>query len=274
MKTIKLYGYATSPYVRKTGCFLYYKGLDFTHVPVNPLDPDATIGHTKGSQVPVLEVDGEWRRESSDHAHWLDALFPDKPLYPAAHRDTIDEIDRWISGTFLTSQFRAAIDGEMTLQFRYRAWRLAALVSAHTPLPEAVRHHWPEALKTAPFIQDMAKHINLDESPKDMSLRIFSEFVAHIGDGPYMGGLSQPTMLDFAVFPQLVWGYMFGLEENLSAAAHPVVKGWLQRVAEHLPENPTLAADEMQVRTLAEGLGGGPGLNPNMRPFGVLPWRL
>ena len=136
MKSIKLYGYATSPYVRKTGCFLYYKGIDFTHVPVNPIKPKATIGHTNGTQVPVLEVDGEWRRESSDHARWLD----------------------------------------------------------------------------------------------------------------------EPTMLDFAVFPQLVFGYMFGLEENLSAATHPVIKGWLKRVSEHLPKNPTLAADKMQVNSLAEAL--------------------
>ena len=68
MAQIKLYGYATSPYVRKNRCFLYYKGIDFTYVPVSPLKPRATIGHTNGTQVPVLEVDGEWRRESSDHA--------------------------------------------------------------------------------------------------------------------------------------------------------------------------------------------------------------
>ena len=40
MTTVKLYGYATSPYVRKVGCFLYYKGIDFTHVSVSPLEPD------------------------------------------------------------------------------------------------------------------------------------------------------------------------------------------------------------------------------------------
>jgi len=254
MKMIKIYGYATSPYVRKTACFLYYKGLDFTHVPVSPLEPDKTIGHTNGTQVPVLEVDGEWRRESSDHAYWLDELFPEKPLCPAAHRDRIEEIDQWVSNTFLTSFFRGAIDGEMDLQFRFRAWRLAALVSAQTPLPEEVRNGWPDLLKSAPFIQEMAKHIDLEESPKDMQIRIVKELVEHIGDGPYMGGLDDPTMLDLAVFPQLVFGFMFGLEERLSAAMHPVVKGWLARVAQHLPENPTLGADMMQVRSIAEGL--------------------
>jgi len=254
VKNVKLYGYATSPYVRKTGCFLYYKGIDFTHVPVNPLKPDATIGHTNGTQVPVLEVDGEWRRESSDHARWLDELFPDKPLYPLEHQATIDEIDGWISDTYLTSMFRMAIDGPFNKQFVSRAWRLAAIVNADTPLPFPVRLIWPLGLRRASFIQHMAKHLDLNESYDDMQDRIFSELVGHIGDGPYMGGLDQPTMLDFAVFPQLVFGYMFGLQESLSAAMDPVVKGWLKRVSKHLPENPTLAADNMQVNSLADAL--------------------
>ena len=254
MAEIKLYGYATSPYVRKTGCFLYYKGIDFTHVPVNPIKTKATIGHTNGTQVPVLEVDGEWRRESSDHARWLDELFPDKPLYPLVHQAKIDEIDRWISDIYLPSYFRRAIDGGFNSQFLFRAWRLAALVNADTPLPLPVRLIWPLGLRKAPFIRHMAQHMDLTESYEEMQVRILSELVGHIGDGPYMGGLDEPTMLDFAVFPQLVFGYMFGLEETLSAAMDPVIKVWLKRVSEHLPDNPTLAADKMQVHSLTEAV--------------------
>ena len=69
-----------------------------------------------------------------------------------------------------------------------------------------------------------------------------------------MGGLDQPTMLDFAVCPQLVFGYMFGLEENLSTAMQLVVRGRLKRISEHLANNPTLAADEMQIHSLTEAL--------------------
>ena len=47
---------------------------------------------------------------------------------------------------------------------------------------------------------------------------------------------------------------MFGLEESLSAARYPVTRDWLKRVAEHLPDNPTLVADEMQIHSLAEAL--------------------
>lgn len=250
MHDVKLYGYATSPFVRKTGCFLYYKGIDFEHVPVDPTNPQATIGHTGGTQVPVLEIDAECRRESSDHAHWLDELYPEKPLCPVEHKEKIETIDRWINDTFLTAIFRGAIDSELNLQFRYRGWRLAAIVSAHTPLSEQVRHYWPEGLKQAPFIQAMAKDMDMSESYSDMQVRIFTELVGHLGGGPYMGELEHPTMLDFAIFPQIVFGYMFGLEENLRAAMHPDIKAWLKRVSQHLPENPTLAADALQINTL------------------------
>ena len=47
---------------------------------------------------------------------------------------------------------------------------------------------------------------------------------------------------------------MFGLEDQLSAAKHPVLKQWLQRMATHLPDNPTLVADEMQVMSLSDAL--------------------
>ena len=54
--SIKLYGYATSPYVRKTGTFLYYKKLPFTHVPVNPFTTEDMHDKFGGTQVPVLEI--------------------------------------------------------------------------------------------------------------------------------------------------------------------------------------------------------------------------
>ena len=59
MPDIKLYGYATSPYVRKVGCFLYYKQLEFEHVPINPMEAASALEFVGGTQVPVLVIDGE-----------------------------------------------------------------------------------------------------------------------------------------------------------------------------------------------------------------------
>jgi hypothetical protein len=134
------------------------------------------------------------------------------------------------------------------------SWRLAALVNAQTPLPFYIRFIWPFGLRRARFINDMSQHIDFSLSIKDMYMQLFMELLEHIGDGPFMGELEKPTMLDFAVFPQLVFGYMFGLEEQLSAAKHPTIKAWLARVSEHLPENPLLASDKMQVNSLKEAL--------------------
>ena len=254
MSNIKLYGYATSPYVRKVGCFLHYKQLDFEFVPVSPMTAAEQLEFIGGTQVPVLEIDGEARRESSALGHWLDERFPERSVCPAAHSDKIAEIDAWVSDTFLMSIFRGAIDGEVNLQYRFRFWRLAALVSAHTPLPEQVRHLWPDFVANAPFIKEMGEHMDLTESAEAMAMRIGMELAAHIGDGPFMGGFDAPTMLDLAVYPQLVFGVMFGLESELSAARHPVIKGWIERMMEHLPANPTLVADTMQVVSVKDAL--------------------
>lgn len=254
MPEIKLYGYATSPYVRKVGCFLYYKQLEFEFVPVSPMTAANQLEFIGGTQVPVLSIDGEARRESSELGHWLDERFPERALCPAADRDKIFEIDDWVSNTFLLSIFRGAIDGKVDLQYRYRFWRLAALVSAHTPLPEQVRHLWPDFVANAPFVKAMGEHMDLTESSQDMAIRIGMELAAHIGEGPFIGGFDHPTMLDLAVFPQLVFPVMFGLEETLSAARHPVIKAWIERMSAHLPANPTLVADTMQVISLSEAL--------------------
>ena len=251
---INLYGYATSPYVRKTGAFLYYKQLPFTLVPVNPSDPENTLGKFGGTQVPVLEIGDEWRRESSDHALWLDEKFPERPLCPAEHRDQILELDDWVSNSFLMLSFRGALDHDDSLQRRFRFWRLAAIVSAHTPLPEEIRNQWPELVQNAPFIQAMKQHIDMEESTRDMQMRVMGELIAHIGDGPFIGGFAEPTMLDLAIVPQLLFGYFTGLEEKLSVFQIPQLKDWILRVADHLPENPVLAHDMVMIRHLKDAL--------------------
>lgn len=259
MTDIKLYGYATSPYVRKVGCFLYYKDLDFEFVPVSPMTAAEQLEFVGGTRVPVLTIDGEARRESSELGLWLDEKFPEKPVCPPEHSEKIAELDKWVSDTFLMSIFRGAIDGTPNLQFRYRFWRLAALVSAHTPLPEQVRHLWPDFVANAPFIKTMGEQMDLTESAEDMTMRIGMELVGHIearhfGDGPFIGGATDPTMLDLAIFPQLVFGVMFGLEERLSAARHPTIKAWLEAMADRMPDNPTLVADTMMVKPLKTAL--------------------
>lgn len=254
MPKVKLYGYATSPYVRKTACFLHYKKIPFEYIPVNPINPKETIGFTGNTRVPILQIDDEWRVESSEHAHWLDELFPEYTLCPNEYKQKIIEVDTWLNRVFLPSIFRSVIDGKLNLNARMRYWRLAAIVSSQTPLPEKIRHQWPEILMQASFIQKMGEDMDLTEDPKDMQMRIGMELVTHIGDGPFIASMECPTMLDFAVFPQVVFGVMAGLEDKLLAAMHPVLKNWIKAVAKHLPENPILIPNYMIVKTVDQAL--------------------
>ena len=251
MTEIKLYGYANSPFVRKTTCFLFYKGLDFTHIPVDPIKPKKTIAFTNKSQVPVLQIGEDWKLESSDHAYWLDELFPEKPLCPSAHRAKIEAIDGWISQTFLLSIFRPAIDGNLNLNFLRRGWRLAKLMNTNSPVPPHIHFLWPFVIRKVPFIKSMAQHMDLSESPIAMAKRIQAELIEHIGEGPYIAGMDAPTMLDLAIYPNFIWGPMFGLAPNLGIGEHPIIKAWLRRVSEHMPDNPSLTPDRMIVKPLS-----------------------
>lgn len=252
MADIKLYGYSTSPFVRKVAACLYYKKLAFEHIPVNPADPKSTIGFTGKTQVPVLKIGDEWKVDSTPIALWLDECFPEHPLLPENpdERARILDIDRWLNESFLPSGFRAAIDGENDLAFKFRGWRLAALLSTHTPLPEHIRHQWPDLLRKAPFIIEMVEQLNRDESLKDMQMRLGMEMVAHLGSGPFLGESDRPTLVDLALFPQLAFPYMAGLVDKMPIDSVPPLKAWSRNVAKRLPKNPILVPDEFIVAYL------------------------
>ena len=112
MINIKLYGYSTSPYVRKVGCCLYYKDLPFEFIPVNPID-SKEIGFTGQTQVPVLQIGDEWRTDSTPLAIWLDELFPEKPLFgnTGQERESILALDSWVTDSLILGGFRSVYEG-------------------------------------------------------------------------------------------------------------------------------------------------------------------
>jgi glutathione S-transferase len=253
---IKLYGYSTSPYVRKVGCCLYYKQLPFEFVPVNPVD-NSQIKFTGQTQVPVLQIDDEWRLDSTPLALWLDELFPERPLFGQSpeEREEILVVDQWISDSLIVSGFKTVYETPMNARLRAMTWRLANIVSSQTPLPDEVRNAWPQLLKTAPFIKHMIQCSDSSESASEMRDRVGLELFQHFKGGPYFAGRAEPSLLDFAIFPQLVFGYMVGSEDQLAIAQLPGLGDWLARMAQHLPENPLLVPDFMIIHSLKQTVG-------------------
>ena len=238
---ITLYGYTTSPFVRKVSCYLYYKGLQFNFVGVSPVEPNKTIGFSGGTQVPVVKIGDKWRTDSSPIGHWIEELYPEKPLLgkTATDRETIVKIDDWASEQFIPGMiFRSAVDGEKNEAFKKRAWRLAEIVSSGATLPDHVKEAWPDIIATAPFIQRMVNELDLSEPLLAMQQRIIMELADHLGDGPFLGGLDAPSLADFAVYPQIMFNYQVGLINDLILLEHPTLGPWLERVGNTLPRNP------------------------------------
>ena len=251
MTEIQLYGYATSPFVRKLGCCLHFKKLPFEFVPVDPTNPEQ-IAFTQQTQVPVLQIGNEWRNDSTPLALWLDELFPEHPIFGhnSQERALILEMDKWVTDNLILSAFRSAHESELTARFRQTAWRLAAIVSSQTPLPDEIRNAWPELLRMAPFVKHMLCDIDQTEPLPRMQQRVALELLEHLGEGPFFGGLDQPSLVDLAIYPQLVFNFMVGIEQNLKPSQVPALKQWLDNMRPYLPENPLLVPDFMIVSHL------------------------
>lgn len=251
MTAIKLYGYSTSPYVRKVACCLYFKQLPFEFVPVNPVE-NTQIRFTGQTQVPVLQIGEEWRLDSTPLALWLDELFPDRPLLgrTTESRKEILAVDKWISESLIVSGFKSVYEAPMNTRLRVMAWRLANIVSSQTPLPDEVVNAWPQLLQSAPFIKHMLRCAGTTETAAEMRDRVGLELIQHLGGGPFFGERAEPSLLDFAIFPQLVFAYMVGLEDELFIAQVPEFRAWLERVSQFMPNNPLLVPDFMIVNPL------------------------
>jgi glutathione S-transferase len=250
---IKLYGYATSPFVRKVGCCLYYKELPFEFVPVNPTDP-GEIAFSRQTQVPVLKIDGEWRTDSTPLAQWLDELFPERSLFGRSEgeRNNILALDDWVTNGLILSGFRTVYEAPNSARLRHTAWRLAAIVSSQTPLSDEVRNAWLGLLKTAPFIKHMMCNVDTSESVSDMRTRVGMQLIENLQGGPFFGGLTEPSLIDFAIFPQVLFNYMMGIEDQPAVAQVPALRDWLENIIQYLPDNPMLVPDFMIVNPIAK----------------------
>ena len=247
MDTITLYGYATSPYVMKVGCYLQYKKLPFVFVPVNPVSP-TQIKFTQQRQVPVLKIGEEWRKDSTELGIWLDERFPEKSLMAGTHKAEVLAIDKWISEELIPARFRAAVEWERPLDSLRNGWILSTAVNAGTPLPKVVRLLWPFLVRKAGFIVDMVNQLDLVESMPDMRQRLCDEFVTHLAGGPFLGGLTQPSLADFSAYPLIVSAHLMGMHGKSPMLEHNMIIQWSRRVQATLSDNPLLIPDELLKR--------------------------
>jgi glutathione S-transferase len=115
MSALRLYeldnaeGFCTSPFVWRVRYVLQRKGAPYEPVPVGFLEIPR-IGPGSLKTVPVLETAGEFRNESWTISEWLDAAYPDDPLFSSpAELAMVRFFDKWFGTGVQTSMFRACV---------------------------------------------------------------------------------------------------------------------------------------------------------------------
>ena len=242
---IRLYGYPTSPFVLKPGCYLKYKQLPFEFIPVNPVTREQ-IRFSKQRKVPVLSIDGEWKCDSSPIGIWLDERFPEKPLLGSndSEKEAILAIDHWISAQLLPARFRAALHWENAWDAIRNGWLLASAMNNAIPISWYLRVTWPLLVKRAGFLHKIVNKLDLEESLWDMHERLADELTGHLAGGPFLGGLSAPSLADLSAYPIIIFPHLMGLHGRSTYLERREIVDWCRQVQAHLPDNPLLVPDD------------------------------
>jgi glutathione S-transferase len=214
--TVKVHGWAFSPYVRAVRIALIEKGVEHDHVPLTPPDLATPEGRALSpfGRVPVLEHDGRRLFETAAILDYVEAAF-DGPalksgdpwrdalltaviaaaghyLYPTA-----------VMGVFFTQAYMLANGG------RVNAGRLA------------------EALEAT-------------RAPLDAMEGLVGDLLAASG-GPFLGGAGF-GLADASLAP-MIQNLSLAEEGRRLMADHPVLSAWFSRAA----ERPSLKATETPI---------------------------
>ncbi|OUS26861.1 hypothetical protein A9Q99_16735 [Gammaproteobacteria bacterium 45_16_T64] len=252
---ITLYTFTMSPYAEKVHCYLQYKQLPFQCFYINPLRLKKDL--PVGTQVPALTVGSESRAESSDIGIWLDEMFPDSPsLLPANQEERVKvlAIDQWVTHRLIPGNFRNYPGSGVNMRRVYNGWRLGQVLhkTSHGGIPWLFQASWPLVLSQLGFLKEMRdmtdKHLPLEVA--NQVLR--EEFIAHLAEGPFLGGMKKPTLADLGAYPQFVAPYMVGLHNAEEITEYPEIMQWIHNVRSHLEDMPPLIPSVVVKRRLPE----------------------
>ena len=111
--SIVLHQWEASPFARKVGHILTFKKLPYTKVDYNGLRGTMALRLSKVGKLPVVDVCGERIQDSTRIARFLEAKYPQHPIYPtdALERaqvelweDWSDEVLYWFEGYYRLRQ--------------------------------------------------------------------------------------------------------------------------------------------------------------------------
>jgi glutathione S-transferase len=238
---IRLYTYAMSPYAAKVHCFLLYKGLDFECFYINPLRVKEDL--PVGRQIPVVTVGTESRADSTPIGLWLDELFPDQPpLLPSDgdERERLMAIDTWVSNHLIPGSFRS-YPGE-GIDRILNGWKLSHVMAntAQGGLPLWIRAAWPLIIVRVGFVRKLIAMADNGLPVREAKWKLYDEFLAHLGEGPFLGGRDAPSLPDLSAYPQFALYYVTGFRGGDDILERPELMKWMGRMRPYVEGKPAL----------------------------------
>ena len=199
---MQLYSVPISTNVERVTLALAHKGLAVEHVEV-PYDDRSEIVRISGQElVPVLVADGEVVADSTAILRWLEARFPEPPLFPrepARHAEAIVFVD-WFN----------------------RVWKRAP-----NAIADELEGYAPDPERVAAEVVELQASLDV--------------FEALLDGRDYLLG-PEFSVAECVAFPFLKFGllwteddpYVFHavLRDNLRPDSHPRIAAWISRVDE------------------------------------------
>ncbi len=236
---IKLYGFPTSPYVLKVAGYLGFKHLSYEFVGVNPVNFEQ-IAFSNQRQVPVLQIEDEWKNDSDNIAVWLDELFPQRPLLPVADscNAEVQTLNDWVNHTVVPGMFRLTVDWPSIAIGFSNGWTLASVVNRSVSIPKWVQLLWPVLVRKASFIKRIVEPLDKTETLEHYQQRVLGEFTDLRGGGQFLGGRDEPSLADVSLYPLVLLGGVLGLKGDTPWNDSSDVVEWKERMSEHFRESP------------------------------------
>ena len=102
MPEIILHHYPESPFSEKIRLLLGYKGASYDSVTIPMIMPKPDLMPLTGGyrKTPVMQVGADIYCDSAAIARTIDKLYPEKPIYPAAHAATAGAMAHWADTFF------------------------------------------------------------------------------------------------------------------------------------------------------------------------------
>ena len=233
MNNITFYSFALSPFALKVHSYLLALGVEFDTVFVDAMKMRTIL--PIGKTIPVLTINNESRRDSSELGYWLSSLYPEKNLAPKVLLGKINTADDWVNNRLINLSFREALGFDDSLMARYKKRLYLSNILGQTS-PEgvsAVFRFFHMLFVGQTFVKRHIAMTDKTRSLADLKVELALEFEGLLEGGPFLCGSDTPTLADLSAYPQIVKPkFLLGGDYFLPG---DVVCSWVARIEEVHP---------------------------------------